>query len=496
MHFVQNYYLFFIILFTSLSNTAGKPINIKKLNEQLKSAAASGDTSLVIDLVALGADVHYDLEYALNNAARNGHTDTVKALLKLGANIHNFGETPMQQAIWNGHTDTVKALLNNPGDPADIHYYNDLALRRAGSLGHIDIVKLLLKNGADIHANDDEVFRQAIAAGRIDPKTGSLELAQVLLDNDPPANIHAKGEEALIYQAAHGRIVKMKFLLKNGADINADNDAAFRKAARYGKTKMMSLLATYKPKSANIHANKDEAIKVAVKNNNNFVLKELFKLGTFNPDLIQQLLNTKDLKDYTKELLKKYALNQELATYKKNGVGEESLKEALQKNEPYLIEELLKLGNFETALLKNLLNTKDLNPITKTLFEDHILNQELMAYLKLSLGDGSPDAAKNQCNSFMVSQMEVEHLFNVIKQRYDREGNEQSIAEIRDSICTQAYNHSSNKFLSSHLKILKQVNRESFKTLISDTRDKALERMAASGNDNTLGELLSSVFGE
>ena len=94
----------------------------KDLDNRLMWAAARGDREQVEFLLAHGADVHANDDYALRWAAGSGHTDTVALLLAHGA---------------------------------DVHARDDYALRRAAEYGHTDTVALLLAHGGNVHANDD-----------------------------------------------------------------------------------------------------------------------------------------------------------------------------------------------------------------------------------------------------------------------------------------------------------------------------------------------------
>ena len=130
-----------------------------------------------------------DIDEMLIWAADNGETDLVTSFLKNGANIHAYDDEALQNAASEGHTDTVRLLLENG---ADIHAYDDLALRYAASSGHIDTVKVLLENGANIHAIDDWALRFAASNGHKDTVRLLLESganAEVSLNRGTPKAI-------------------------------------------------------------------------------------------------------------------------------------------------------------------------------------------------------------------------------------------------------------------------------------------------------------------
>ena len=62
------------------------------------------------------------------------------------------GETSLLRASYYGHDKLVNLLLKNG---ANLHAKNDDALGWAAKNGHTPVVDLLLKHGANVHAEDD-----------------------------------------------------------------------------------------------------------------------------------------------------------------------------------------------------------------------------------------------------------------------------------------------------------------------------------------------------
>src|SRR5262245_13056456 len=91
----------------------------KSLNEQLHSAASSGDTPTVLRLISKGANVNargFFGRTPLMSAAAYNHPETVKALLDRGADASlpdNRGIPPAQAASMNGHTKVVEVLRSH-----------------------------------------------------------------------------------------------------------------------------------------------------------------------------------------------------------------------------------------------------------------------------------------------------------------------------------------------------------------------------------------------
>ena len=80
------------------------------LNEQLITAAETGDLPAVKQAVQQGADIHANNDYALRVDAENGYLSVVTYLVQLGADIHAFYDWALCCAADNGHTDVVEYL--------------------------------------------------------------------------------------------------------------------------------------------------------------------------------------------------------------------------------------------------------------------------------------------------------------------------------------------------------------------------------------------------
>ena len=128
------------------------------------------DPEVLQRLIAEGADIHIDDDYALRCAAEDGYTKAVQVLLDAGADVHSVGDFALRWAAEGGHTETVHLLLETG---ADVHARKDEALRLAASNGHTKVVQMLLDAGADVYAWNDYALRWAL-------ESGHLETVQVL----------------------------------------------------------------------------------------------------------------------------------------------------------------------------------------------------------------------------------------------------------------------------------------------------------------------------
>ena len=112
-------------------------------DKTLRCAAEYGHTEVVKLLLAAGADVHAQDNYALRWAASEGHTEIVRLLLEAGADVHAQNNSALKWTASKGHTEVVKLLLEAG---ADVHAQNNSALRWAAENGHTKVVALVKKH--------------------------------------------------------------------------------------------------------------------------------------------------------------------------------------------------------------------------------------------------------------------------------------------------------------------------------------------------------------
>lgn len=93
---------------------------------------------------------------ALQLASRHGHLSVVRAVVAAGADIHANRDYALRWAAQCGHLPVVEFLV---GRGADVHADHDYALRWASVCGHLPVVEFLVARGADVHANRDYALR-------------------------------------------------------------------------------------------------------------------------------------------------------------------------------------------------------------------------------------------------------------------------------------------------------------------------------------------------
>lgn len=156
-----------------------------------------------------------ELNSALVNQCELGRTEIVKLLLANGADIHAENDWALRNAVGKGHIEIVKLLIEHG---ADVHAEEDNALFRAVYWERTEIVKLLITSGANVHVDDEYVLRWAAGGGHI-------KVVELLLEQG--VDLHARNNQALRYAARYGKTETVKLLLEHGADASALDDGSF-----------------------------------------------------------------------------------------------------------------------------------------------------------------------------------------------------------------------------------------------------------------------------
>lgn len=158
--------------------------------------------------------------------------EAVAKLLEAGADVNekdeNYGSTPLMMACsYRGYTDMVKLLLKYDPDlniQSETNGYTALI----AAAGHSkEVVELLIEHGADINikAKDGTTAFIASITGVLSKRI-TTEVAALLLSKgaDINATLSIKGGEgmtSLMMAARNNHLELVKFLVENGADVNA-----------------------------------------------------------------------------------------------------------------------------------------------------------------------------------------------------------------------------------------------------------------------------------
>ena len=184
-----------------------------------------------------------DCENAIMDAAYAGHTEMVRLLLERG-NFTNQMEL-QYEILWSacryGHIQLVQIMLDKGLDVNATKLGGSRALESAAYYGHASIVSLLFDNGAYLNYGGYECHAIHVAASN-----GHQEVVQMLLDQG--ADINSSGSRGVtpIWEAAKNQqLDMMRFLLNNGADLQADEcgDYALFRAVIQGHEQVIRILA-------------------------------------------------------------------------------------------------------------------------------------------------------------------------------------------------------------------------------------------------------------
>jgi len=185
------------------------------VNNELLSAASSGDTAAAERLLGQGADVdakNNQGDTALLLAAKSGKIDTTRLLIEKGANIeakNNVGETALIAACTSGHAE-IAELLVEKGAVTDARDDGGATLLMyAGLGGNTAIIDLLLAKGANINAQDDKGETPLMYAA----SAGSMDAVKLMLHkNANPATKDHNGQTALEYATQWKRLDVVQLL--------------------------------------------------------------------------------------------------------------------------------------------------------------------------------------------------------------------------------------------------------------------------------------------
>jgi len=130
-------------------------------------------------------------------------------LLDHGANV-NASFNALKICAINDYYHLIKLLLEYG---VDVHANNDEAFRESIHNNSVNVVKLLLENGADIHINDNDNILYA----------QSLDMIEVLVEYG--SDIHLQDDQLLRQNVFNGNVETVRFLLESGANGHVINDS-------------------------------------------------------------------------------------------------------------------------------------------------------------------------------------------------------------------------------------------------------------------------------
>ena len=282
----------------------------------LADAALKNHLAIVQFLIPkISQDREKKLSQALHNALSYGHVMIAKYLICHGAKIQaswSDYEGLLHAIAMKGYSRCLELLMSyieQADCPAYRVYNPNLIFELAAANGHVEVIKILFLHWGCTFREFERVVRAAVSNGR-------LELTEYLMNFENREfwtrdvldvgttpryfqkewtsikKIHS-GQRvidlALCCAAEHGHLECARYLIKNGANLHAKDDKAYRCAAARHDKKIMSFLVEH---GANMNAKNDEVLKLLVYDGQFDMAIELIRHGGINPTILNYLAET------------------------------------------------------------------------------------------------------------------------------------------------------------------------------------------------------------
>eukprot|EP00127_Corallochytrium_limacisporum_P006196 Clim_evm13s221 gene=Clim_evmTU13s221 len=232
------------------STSKQEPVN---LTAQMCRAAYEGDLETLrfyIETAGIGVNFDdYDRRTPLHLAASEGHENVIKYLIIQGADPRaedRWGGTPLDDARRGGHEAVVKYLEDVMPAPGPV--VNDEGSDKLPGTTMRDraLMRQTADPGLDVQAGRIEAYFQAVVRN-------DVEQMQVMLDDVDVMVRDSDRRTALHWAAAEGNLGAVKFLVSQGADVNAVdrwNSMPLNEAKRSGFADVAEYLAKCGAKEA------------------------------------------------------------------------------------------------------------------------------------------------------------------------------------------------------------------------------------------------------
>lgn len=199
----------------------------------LSLAAKNGHEAVVEVLAVAGADLDaYDKQTGrsvVDLAAMNGHDSVIRTLMQRGAqkSTGQGGLTALHLAATNGHAAATRVLLESgfPEDKADSS--GRTALHLAAKSGHSAVTEVLLENGANPSLEALATVPSGDRSGgmpfHLAAQGGHVKVLELFMQHVPSVDFpRTISEKTALHSAvAGGQEKAIRWLIKNGADVNA-----------------------------------------------------------------------------------------------------------------------------------------------------------------------------------------------------------------------------------------------------------------------------------
>lgn len=202
-------------------------MNDPVMNTQLMQAAEVGDTSVVRQLLAQGANINAQDDRGrtpVMAATHGNHVETVRVFIEAGADINirdNRSDNPFLYAGAEGMLDILKLTIDAGADTRLTNRFGGTALIPAADRGHVEIVKeLLARTDVDVnHVNNLgwTALLEAIILG--DGGDRHQQIVQLLVDHGANIKIADKDEVTPLEHAQARGFREIEQILQEAARV-------------------------------------------------------------------------------------------------------------------------------------------------------------------------------------------------------------------------------------------------------------------------------------
>ncbi|OCT64337.1 ankyrin repeat and SAM domain-containing protein 3 isoform X2 [Xenopus laevis] len=206
-----------------------------------------------------------ELPLDLHTAASIGQYDVVQHFVRrrdVDLNQQNLGGwTPLMYASYIGHDAIVSLLLEAGVDVNCSTPSGQTPLMLAASCGNESVAYFLLQQGAELESRDNRGWTALFHC----TSSGHQRMLRFLLENGANGDVREPlyGFTPLMEAAASGHEVIVQHLLNHGvkvAETDRNGDTARMLAARFGHSRIISLLDSHRPRGSRAH-NRGSAVR-------------------------------------------------------------------------------------------------------------------------------------------------------------------------------------------------------------------------------------------
>lgn len=249
-----------LLIAQSIPVQGGGGLSKSASNEELFTAAEKGDYQKMSDLLAQGAEIHWEKSDVIIKVIASGNTKCLKLLLENKAKIDYTNWTLLHRAAWAGFPEIMQLLVDRKL-PLDTYAYIDVTDRHHGMTpllvaiesGKTECAKVLIKAGADVNKTQSQGPCSSPLGYAL--STGNMACAQLLMANN--AKINWADYPGIINAINSGSAACVKLFIELGAKTDHQNWTLLHEAARAGFPDIMQLLIDQKlPVNEHFHDDK------------------------------------------------------------------------------------------------------------------------------------------------------------------------------------------------------------------------------------------------